>query len=211
MKEHPILFRPSMVRALLAGTKTQTRRVLKPRRDREMGCDLAPHELAGEINSGNYRNSTWAPGDELWVKEAIRLEPNLVNSTYVADGCPTRADDWPWKLRGLPAMFCPRGLSRIQLKITGVRAQRLLDISTADSIAEGLSSTVSLSGSKLYGIPELLPGNQIDMDGWPGQLWSASPVHAYMRLWNKINGTGPLFSSENPWVVALTFERISHD
>ncbi len=73
MKERPILFSAPMVRALLDGSKTQTRRVVKPRRDIGLGCDLAPHEIAGEINKGSFLNSPYGqPGDRLWVRETWR-------------------------------------------------------------------------------------------------------------------------------------------
>jgi hypothetical protein len=72
VKERPIIFSAPMVRAILAGTKTQTRRVLKPRKDQYIGCELAPCELAGEINSGDYTNAKVEPGNRLWVRETCR-------------------------------------------------------------------------------------------------------------------------------------------
>ena len=86
------------------------------------------------------------PGDRLWVKETIRLVPDQepddgtgrVLSIYAADGALTVADAWPWKRKQLNSIHCPRGLSRIELEVTGVRVERLQDISEAGSIAEGL-------------------------------------------------------------------------
>ena len=69
MTERPILFRAPMVRAILDGTKTQTRRVVKPCKDLDIGCELAPCELAGEVNAGDYINARYQPGDRLWLRE----------------------------------------------------------------------------------------------------------------------------------------------
>lgn len=60
-----------MVRAILSSNKTQTRRVVKPRKARYIGCELAPCELAGEVNAGDYTNAPWAPGERLWVRAQI--------------------------------------------------------------------------------------------------------------------------------------------
>ena len=69
-KERPILFSAPMVRALLDGSKTQTRRVVNQRKDSYTGVMLAPNEIAGEINNGDYSNSPYGhPGDQLWVRE----------------------------------------------------------------------------------------------------------------------------------------------
>lgn len=74
-RERPVLFSAPMVRALLAGTKTQTRRVVKPRKDRDMGCELACCELAGEANDGEYRNAYCALcGRASWVTLSQRPE-----------------------------------------------------------------------------------------------------------------------------------------
>jgi hypothetical protein len=69
-KLHPILFSAPMVRAILAGNKTQTRRIVKPQKCRELGCEMAACEIAGEVNYGDFRNSRIKPGERLWVREA---------------------------------------------------------------------------------------------------------------------------------------------
>ena len=74
-KERPILFSAPMVRAILDGSKTQTRRVVKPCRDMNVGCALAPNEIAGEINAGSYENAKYGqPGDRLWVRESLGFD-----------------------------------------------------------------------------------------------------------------------------------------
>ena len=153
MKEHPIIFRAEMVRAILAGRKTQTRRIVKPRKDRAIGCELACHELAGEVNAGDYLNAPWAPGDWLWVRESIHM---------------------------------PRWASRITLEITGVRVERLQEISTVDALAEGVNVHPDHHGkprSSLY-----------------------SPVQAYADLWEQINGLESW--AANPWVWVIEFKKL---
>ena len=72
MKERPILFSAPMVHAILDGRKTQTRRVVKAGRDPHVGCQMAPCEIAGDINNGNFAIAPYGiPGDRLWVREAF--------------------------------------------------------------------------------------------------------------------------------------------
>ena len=88
MKERPILFSAPMVRAILNGTKTQTRRVVKPGKDLGVGCELAACELAGEVNAGDYSNAKYRPGDRLWVRETFEDCESALHSCviYRADG-----------------------------------------------------------------------------------------------------------------------------
>ena len=72
MKVRPILFSAPMVHAILDGRKTQTRRIVKPGRDPHVGCQMAPCEIAGDINNGNFAIAPYGiPGDRLWVREAF--------------------------------------------------------------------------------------------------------------------------------------------
>lgn len=195
MKERPILFSAPMVRALLDGTKTQTRRVVKPGNLGLPGLPL--RQPTPNWNVAFHGPGIWSddadfssrcpyglPGDRLWVREAIRLVPDQepddgtgrVLSVYGADGSLTVADAWPWKRPYLPPMHCPRGLSRIDLEITGVRVERLQEITEGDIIAEGCPREI------LYGT------------GW------------YRDLWEQINGAGSW--AANPWVWVIEFRRI---
>jgi hypothetical protein len=203
-----------MVRALLDGTKTQTRRVCKlPPAPANLGqwepfifggegCrDSHGRPVSGQMTIAHSRTGAVVgcpygiPGDRLWVREAIRLVPDQepddgtgrVLSTYGADGSLTVADAWPWKRSYLPPMHCPRGLSRIDLEVTGVRVERLQDISEADAQAEGcalecMTPTGDDSGSAIYG-----PGG-------------------YRALWESINGLSSW--DANPWVWVVEFRRI---
>ncbi|MEI6984142.1 morphogenetic protein, partial [Klebsiella pneumoniae] len=74
MTERGMIFNAEMVRAILDGRKTQTRRPVKfPVHDKNLGCELAGNELAGELSAGNYLNSAFGkPGDRIWVRETFQ-------------------------------------------------------------------------------------------------------------------------------------------
>lgn len=219
MKERPILFSAPMVRALLDGTKTQTRRVVKHRSPQLW---QEPYYPTGKVRADlptqpgafmEFRSRLWdepayqgstasflipcpygMPGERLWVREAIRLFPDQgpgswIESFYDADGTITKADAWPWKRNYLPPMHCPRGLSRIDLEVTGVRVERLQDISEADAIAEGIDTKA--------------------MFPWrPDEILSTNAnVSRYAVLWESINGAGSW--DANPWVWVVAFKTIT--
>ena len=191
MKERPILFSAPMVRAILAGTKTQTRRVVKPRNDCDFGCQLAPHELAGEANSGEFRNSYCARGDRLWVREAFMHEPadycweasvsipcRPASTVYRADFHESQPGEG-WK----PSIHMPRAASRILLEVTAVRVERLQDISATDAIAEGLSTRLREHDAVCHLLDQ------------------------YRDLWESING--PESWDANPFVWVVEFKRVT--
>lgn len=217
MSERPIIFSAPMVRALLAGTKTQTRRLVgskAPEGSTSAGVFSSSSE--GVTNrwswlSGDPRDcDTWEflgdftlpfrPGDRLWVREGWRTE-----SDYYNDLKPTElsgeervlfdADaDWSQNKsvgRRRASFHMPRWASRITLAVTDVRVERLQEISEADARAEGASYH---------------SGGDVNHSGWRHD-WK--DVHAdarssFRRLWNSIHGQGAW--EANPWVVALTFK-----
>lgn len=201
--ERPILFGAPMVRAILGGTKTQTRRVVKPCKDRDIGCELSCCELAGEVNGGEFRNAYCEPGDRLWVREAFIHEPadycweasvsipcRPASTVYRADQeGDTRGAGWK------SSIHMPRSLSRITLEVTGVRIERLRDISEADAIAEGVHSDPRCRGDD-------------DAAGFHriGAVRDDSfPIARYAVLWESINGPGSW--DQNPWVWVIEFKR----
>ncbi len=218
MKERPILFSAPMVRAILAGTKTQTRRVVKPRKDRDMGCTLAPHEIAGEVNAGRYRNCPYGqPGDRLWVREGFKpVASGAVKDGYgeVRYGFAYKADNatiWaerPTTIHDLtgqpptgpmqfkerawkPSIHMPKRASRIMLDVTGVRVERLHALSDADALAEGIDTE-----SEVYD-----EGESLQAAGSP-----ASPErYTFATLWRSINGDSSW--EANPWVWVVEFRR----
>ncbi len=183
MTERPILFSAPMVRALLAGTKTQTRRVVKgwPLEWLKPGMFTPEYVALPENGACPYGQ----PGDRLWVREAwtthacfdhIRAGELTTRSLhYQADGRIQTG-------RNRAAMHMPRWASRITLEVTGVRVERLQDISEADAQAEGcalecMTPTGDDSGSAIHG-----PGG-------------------YMALWESINGPGSWDANPRVWVV----------
>lgn len=213
-KERPILFNGEMVRAILNGTKTQTRRVVKPCKDRDFGFVLAPREIAVEVNRGNYRNSQFGqPGDRLWVRETWAEIPRKIPLTD--EDLPMRLDDrilvyredpdwngsrqflcadgragWAQPKKWTPSIHMPRWASRITLEIVAVRIERLQSISEADAMAEGVGR---------------------DSDGWfdylmPSTWCCQSAKESFATLWKSINGEESW--DENPWVWCLTFRRV---
>jgi hypothetical protein len=203
--DRPIPFSAPMVRALLAGTKTQTRRVVKIDHtdsvfERLQGMLAHFFRLTSRVPVQAVRCPYGVPGDRLWVREAWRsgkiadrfppreLTPHPV--WYEADGQAPEATNG--KLR--PGMFMPRWASRITLEITGVRVERLQDISEADAIAEGVERGAADGFWKLYGRE-----TNGDMD--------RSPRVAYRSLWESINGAGSW--DANPFVWVVEFKRVA--
>lgn len=220
-KERPILFNSEMVNAILSGRKTQTRRIIKlPLIDKNMGCELAGNELAGEVNAGDYRNCPLGkPGDQLWVRETFALlgnedgvcvdwQNNMVKGDEQAaariykasceqkhgdyglysipDSAYWKPDTSNMKYEGSwrPSIHMPRWASRIDLLITGVRVERLQDISEQDARAEGCA----------YG-----KGNgEIDL--------AVRPENHFPTLWASIYGADGW--QANPWVWVIEFERM---
>lgn len=199
MKERPILFSGAMVRALLAGTKTQTRRVAKT--DITIGRDsilapnrgqkhapvfLLPEHAADAVAYCPYGQ----PGDRLWVREAFGHFERNDNFTpgcevfYRADGESLAVE--PWR----PSIHMPRWASRITLEVTGVRVERLQDISEADALAEGI---VRLRDDG-FGLADTAHYHYTD------------PRESYFSLWETINGEGSV--EANPWVWAVDFKRL---
>lgn len=218
MKELPILFSAPMVRAILSGQKTQTRRLVKPQ-PTEFGLkwvtdcegDFATWQDSGLLideysdDGGPCQRACpyGKPGDRLWVRETwAKNEGSAGGCCYRADhggACAYEAHDLgkglvthkvsKWK----PSIHMPRWASRITLEITGVRVERLQDISEADAIAEGCFKN---HNGYYWGGPHPEYGTK--------QM--ATPVSAFRDLWESINSTGSWES--NPWVWAVEFKRI---
>ncbi len=212
-REHPILFGGPMVRAIIEGRKTQTRRVIKIRdayvtypekctaKQIHDQLNSAAHLPEGEAEKATAidwltKHSPYGiPNDLLWVRETwIGSVPGGVD--YKADDYSYGTDEVGAPLiRWKPSIHMPRWASRLTLRITDVRVQRLQDISEEDAEAEGL---------------------------WRGRarrhLWWRNATEcrlldpfrnhkeAFADLWDSINAKRFPFAS-NPWVWAITFER----
>ncbi|SDP39648.1 hypothetical protein SAMN04488061_2844 [Filomicrobium insigne] len=219
MKVTPILFSGPMVCALLReiekpGTgKTQTRRVLKARRDVNFGCELAPCELAGEINQGNFDNSPYAPGDLLWVRETwcegpigrdgvvedwrdffYRATDHDVMGVDDGDGFSVLNADGSLRSPWRPSIHMPRRASRLTLEVTDVRVERLQDISEEDALAEGVL--------KVKDHCYVVRGFGYDESG----LCHSRATIPFAQLWDSLNEARGAGWDVNPWVVAVTFK-----
>nr|DAI35628.1 MAG TPA: ASCH domain protein [Caudoviricetes sp.] len=140
MQERPILFSAPMVRAILNGRKTQTRRAVKP----------AKHPLDAEIKAGTGAvNCPFGhKGDRLWVRETWNMFDPWPGFFYAADDHSFGVGEYddpdhiePHNMHWRPSIHMPRIASRITLVITGVRIEHLQDISAADCLAEGVAPT----------------------------------------------------------------------
>lgn len=220
-KERPILFSGPMVRAILDGRKTQTRRIVKPQPD-ENGLSFMPnapldwrddvhgewHPWKGETPNGDSwrgRVQCW-PEDRLWVRESfMRVGWDAVQSTmdvrYRADDerrtiAVPRSVDLVAQMKWKPSIHMPRWASRITLEVTGVRVERLQDISEEDAIAEG----VECWEERGYDDAQDFYRNYHT----GGDLFTAKA--SYRTLWESINGPGSW--ERNDWVWVIEFKRI---
>lgn len=221
MKLRPILFSATMVNALLAGTKTQTRRVCKPPKCATLhGRRSMPehHHPDNSFNPPGVRNEYlhWAygggdlgcdvvqssidcpygaPGDQLWVRESFA--PNYFDdgrTAYMADFDEVALCGVVKKPKWTPSIFMRPTQSRITLEITSVRAERLQSIVEDDARTEGVDT---------MHIPARINGKR-------GTVCCLGPdAHraAYRMLWDAINGRKSPWTA-NPWVWVVEFRRV---
>lgn len=213
-KERPILFSAPMVRALLAGTKTQTRRVAKSRyltiadicaeatwnmQKAHPDMGVPPFRFLDEDGRAFALLCPYGrPGGRLWVREswAVRhdrdhLKPRDIapgERVYYAADAALGGDNGLGGLRGRPGMFMPRWASRITLEITGVRVERLQEISEADAEAEGCQAAPMSMTGVYCGADVLASSAREYRDG-------------YSTLWESINGAGSWEANPLVWVV----------
>lgn len=197
MKERPILFSTPMVRAILNGTKTQTRRLLKPQPTKRMfwaklnDDDWAwPHRGQPQrttISNNPHGPDGYAsecpygqPKDRLWVRETWQPGPDD-SVAYKASG---DINHNAWK----PSIYMPRACSRILLEIESVRVERLQEITPDDLTAEGFA-----------------PDNSPPHDGT--RLTFHGRKLCYAELWDSLNPSGVDWES-NPWVWVVSFKKI---
>lgn len=198
MAERPIIFNVPMVRAILDGRKTMTRRVLKPQPDTSKISPPFHPEARGErawvfmarddFPGHSYATADfsvpYAPGDRLWVRETWGLGlsghgdcPRYRSTMDYKCGDKIKSPhEGPFKWR--PSIFMPRWASRITLEVTEVKVERLQDISEDDAKAEGAPA-------------------------WTGAQQSYRT--GFYQIWRSIYGEGAW--ADNPWVVVISFER----
>lgn len=190
-REHPILFSGAMVRAILEGRKTQTRRVLVPQ-----PCGGIRASVFSPSGIGHpwawLRSPYGHPGDRLWVRETWANPAEAQHLVlYRADypQCvPAHVENVPpvESIRWSPSIYMRRIHSRITLEVTEVRVQQLQDITEDDARAEGAE-------------PEWRQSTD------PAQTYRGG----FMTLWDSINGRRGFSWDKNPWVWAITFRNIT--
>ena len=214
IKERPILFSGPMIRAILDGKKTQTRRVVKSKaKNMQAGGQVCvkrnpdgDHWYKEYVWSVRDAGGVWndyteaqmlarcpygKPGDRLWARETWQHEDGSCSDHKC--GQPTHiyhkaTESFPESMRWKPSIFMPRWACRLELEITGVRVERVKDISHEDAVAEGC-----------YRIEPC--------EAYPhGNSWGRS---GYAALWESINGPGVYGWTANPYVWVVEFERLS--
>lgn len=220
MKERPILFSDAMVRAILEGRKTQTRRVV----DHLLGfgriTEFQKSDSPGYDWTFRNKRMLWNDithdrffeccpsgqvGDRLWVRECFAkaedwedTESGLVQhadyTAYRATEPHASVEKWT------PSIHMPRRASRITLEITGVRVERLNAISEDDAVAEGIeciAGPTSCSPWRNYRIRK------------PGEMFMhcSAPSRSFMTLWESIYGPGSWVA--NQWVLVREFKRVT--
>lgn len=216
MKYQPILFKPHEVISTLDRRQTQFRRVIKPQPSIYFAdddkCLIARWISDKQIRSTLWNNgigfNDFCPygqvGDRLWVRESFTYwEDDEFGGDYLEYRTGHRVSLGEWEYphpiydhcigrfgKWTPSIHAPRWASRITLEITGVRVERIQDISEEDAIAEGIEPGVKgLSVWKNY------------------QSCSSvfsEPIKSFASLWNSVYGTWDV----NPWVWVVEFKRV---
>lgn len=187
-----MIFSAPMVRAILSGRKTMTRRLLRK----------AGH-ANGESVTFNSPLRKLTAGDRLWVRENLRVVSEGIE--YAADNTLITETENEWSDRAadlwnrrahddgpdlhpttIPSIHMPRWCSRITLRVTAIKIERLQDISEEDAKAEGVEPAVA------------------GRSGWSEPIYTHRT--GFVRIWNELHGEGAWLA--NPEVVAISFERI---
>lgn len=202
MKERPILFSGEMIRAILDGRKTQTRRVCKAQPENRVHPIYVTKYAWGDKALHPYMTDgvqiiEYCPygkvGDQLWVRETFR---QAYPKTEYSDGIIYRADkakslgmaEYCGKWR--PSIFMPRSASRIQLEITNVRVERLQDIEPTDACSEGILPLGAGSSFALHHLE-----------------YKSIECGKFADLWDSINAAKHPWES-NPWVWVVEFKPV---
>lgn len=229
MADKGIIFSAAMVRALLSGTKTQTRRLLNP----QPGPECAGFErvfatppffeardpagkpcypFAGKYGASPFPTVRYAPGDRLYVREhwktdchydvdaPRKLSPNVPILTLADNAVHTRAFSKEWG-RHRQGMHMPRWASRMWLAVTDVRVQRLQEISEADAIEEGIEPQDG--GWQSY--ETIQSGPHKGARHPHAVVPNRSPITSYGELWNSLHIKPGERWEDDPWVVAVSF------
>lgn len=185
MNEKPILFSSEMVRAILEGRKTQTRRVIKPQPTEP---SVIKQSGAGIVVFDHSKMTCpyGMQGDHLWVRETFMYDGADVrpasgkfdNRVIYRASNPEYGEAFKWK----PSIHMPRWASRITLEIVKVRVERVQDITGEDARTEGCIEIVSNG-------------------------WVQKPTALFAQLWDSINSKRGFPWAWNPWIWVIEFKR----
>lgn len=215
MKESPIPFKGDMVRAVLSGQKTQTRRPMKPIPVYPDAFDGLRREIhdgqvhfwasGAELPAHKFRCPYGQPGDRLWVRERWAADmsfDDLPPRMLPPRGMPiyyhatAQCMDYKWR----PSIHMPRWASRITLEITDVHVERVQDITNDEAVAEGA-----------YEVRKV--GDDIAHATWTmdGLDWRYdTPREAFVATWDSIYAADGLGWDVNPWVWVVAFKRVEN-
>lgn len=180
-----IIFDGASIRAILAGRKTQTRRVVKSPGAKLPGYDAHADE--------HLRCPYGQPGDLLWIRETFTLTRHG-RAVYRADATDQGGARWPGITPGDPAgdvrwtspIHMPRSSARLWLRVKGVRVERLQEITPEDALAEGITP---------------------DAEAHAGQDWREKVDRDFAERWDALNAKRGYAWESNPWVWRIEFER----
>ena len=198
----PIIFSTPMVKAILAGNKTQTRRVIKPQPKSKMvkfeyGNLVGYQMISSCWNEVARHKPPYKPGDVLYVRETFAKYTDSIGTGYAYAAppifenydCEPDEVDWNWS----PSIHMPREAARIFLKVVDVRVERLQDISENGAIAEGIRHEC---------------GDCTECEGESAGKNCTDYCLSFAELWDSIHAKRPEFQwNRNPWVWVITFER----
>lgn len=237
MKERSILFSAEMIRAILDGRKSQTRRVIRPQPifadDGECWYPSETHKkgllYGSEISFRRWLATSFSPygqpGDRLWVRETWGIGTRPCPFNGWVDGIEYKADELliddnsdltlylpvnlpddiclgDYEKKGwTPSIHMPRWASRIMLEITGVRVERVQEISEEDAQAEGVERPILRLGPN---------GSRADneFEHWPIHPLTGEYKDAYRTLWDKLNAKRGFGWDINPWAWVLEFKVV---
>lgn len=209
----PILFSPPMVQSILEGRKTMTRREVKRKKAEVAGLLYlldAPEEFMGDKDTYKRElirvGAKYEVGDVLWVRETWanlmglvgeELTPQPIGYKYKADSPGYIGSKWK------PFIFMPKEACRIFLEVTGVKVERLQDITEEDAAREGverdelwINGLFTSAVYKDYTCPQLTDRAE----------WFSKAYYSFQTLWKSINGKESW--DQNPFVFCYTFKRV---
>ncbi|WP_059265020.1 hypothetical protein [Acinetobacter baumannii] len=222
MNERPILFNTEMVRAILEGRKTQTRRLVKEKlisEQAEFESGNRPNVIHSEPSLKYYIDNSCPfgqVGDHLWVRETFSYALNEDDHICDKDGNSVwdvkdahiyfAASEINVEGKWMPSIHMPRWASRFSLEITNIRVERLNELSEADAIEEGVEPIIVQDNVKV--------GNGWAKENrhmWKGyknkaRAYQDTAKDSFNSLWESINGDGSW--DLNPWVWVIEFRVI---